>query len=33
MTEHMSWHAERGEVEFPERSDTVDFEVDYEDSF
>lgn len=33
MTEHTNWHTERGEIEYPERSDTVDFEVDYEDSF
>ena len=33
MTEHMNWHGERGEIEYPERSDTVGFEVEYEDSF
>jgi hypothetical protein len=29
----MNWHAERGEIEYPERSEIVDFEVNYEDSF
>jgi hypothetical protein len=33
MTEHMNWHGERGEIEYPEISDTVGFEVEYEDSF
>jgi hypothetical protein len=33
ITEHMNWHTEHDEIEYPERSDKVDFEVDYEDSF
>jgi hypothetical protein len=33
VTDHMNWHAERGEIEYPERSEIVDFEVNYEDSF
>jgi hypothetical protein len=33
MSDHISWHTERGEIEYPERAESVPFSEDYDDSF